>query len=247
MADTPILETRGITVRFGGHVAVKDVSIQVGRGTVTGLIGPNGAGKTTLFNTITGLQKPSAGKVFVDGRDVTTLPPYKRARMGLARTFQRLELFVSLSVRDNLRVAGDIHNANSRGRIDVEAEADRLLRLTGLSDIADQDVSDIPTGRARVVEVARALMTDPQILLLDEPASGQTEQETEEFAALLTGLADDGLAICLVEHDIPLVMKICSTIHVLDYGAVLASGIPDEIKNDPTVINAYIGTEKEAI
>ncbi|MGC5163662.1 ABC transporter ATP-binding protein [Rhodococcus sp. DT1] len=247
MADTPILETRGITVRFGGHVAVKDVSIEIGRGTVTGLIGPNGAGKTTLFNTITGLQKPSAGKVFVDGRDVTTLPPFKRARMGLARTFQRLELFVSLSVRDNLRVAGDIHNANSRGRIDVEAEADRLLRLTGLSDIADQDVSDIPTGRARVVEVARALMTDPQILLLDEPASGQTEQETEEFAALLTGLADDGLAICLVEHDIPLVMKICSTIHVLDYGAVLASGVPDEIKNDPAVINAYIGTEKEAI
>ncbi|MBF0660202.1 ABC transporter ATP-binding protein [Rhodococcus sp. (in: high G+C Gram-positive bacteria)] len=247
MADTPILETRGITVRFGGHVAVKDVSIEIGRGTVTGLIGPNGAGKTTLFNTVTGLQKPTAGRVFVDGRDVTTLPPYKRARMGLARTFQRLELFVSLSVRDNLRVAGDIHNANSRGRIDVEAEADRLLRLTGLSDIADQDVSDIPTGRARVVEVARALMTDPQILLLDEPASGQTEQETEEFAALLTGLADDGLAICLVEHDIPLVMKICSTIHVLDYGAVLASGVPDEIKNDPAVINAYIGTEKEAI
>ncbi|MFD3809885.1 ABC transporter ATP-binding protein [Rhodococcus sp. NPDC058639] len=247
MADTPILETRGITVRFGGHVAVKDVSIEVGRGTVTGLIGPNGAGKTTLFNTITGLQKPTAGRVFVDGRDVTTLPPYKRARMGLARTFQRLELFVSLSVRDNLRVAGDIHNANSRGRIDVEAEADRLLGLTGLRDIADQDVSDIPTGRARVVEVARALMTDPQILLLDEPASGQTEQETEEFAALLTGLAEDGLAICLVEHDIPLVMKICSTIHVLDYGAVLASGVPDEIKNDPAVINAYIGTEKEAI
>ncbi|NMD97578.1 ABC transporter ATP-binding protein [Rhodococcus sp. BL-253-APC-6A1W] len=247
MADTPILETRGITVRFGGHVAVKDVSIEIGRGTVTGLIGPNGAGKTTLFNTVTGLQKPTAGRVFVDGRDVTTLPPYKRARMGLARTFQRLELFVSLSVRDNLRVAGDIHNANSRGRIDVEAEAGRLLRLTGLSDIADQDVSDIPTGRARVVEVARALMTDPQILLLDEPASGQTEQETEEFAALLTGLADDGLAICLVEHDIPLVMKICSTIHVLDYGAVLASGVPDEIKNDPAVINAYIGTEKEAV
>ncbi len=247
MADTPILETSGITVRFGGHVAVKDVSIRVGRGTVTGLIGPNGAGKTTLFNTITGLQKPSAGKVFVDGRDVTTLPPYKRARMGLARTFQRLELFVSLSVRDNLRVAGDIHNANSRKRIDVEAETDRLLELTGLGDIAERDVSDIPTGRARVVEVARALMTDPQILLLDEPASGQTEQETEEFAALLTGLAADGLAICLVEHDIPLVMKICSTIHVLDYGAVLASGVPDEIKNDSAVINAYIGTEKEAV
>ncbi len=247
MAEAPILETRGITVRFGGHVAVKDVSLGIEPGTVTGLIGPNGAGKTTLFNTITGLQRPTAGKVFLDGRDVTSLPPYKRARMGMARTFQRLELFVSLSVRDNLRVAGDIHNVNGRNKIDVDEEVDRLLELTGLADIASTDVSDVPTGRARVVEVARALMTSPRVLLLDEPASGQTEQETEAFATLLGDLAKDGLAICLVEHDIPLVMKICSRIHVLDYGAVLASGVPDEIKNDPAVINAYIGTEEEAV
>ena len=247
MAENPILETCGITVRFGGHVAVEDVSIGIEPGTVTGLIGPNGAGKTTLFNTITGLQRPTAGTVFLDGRDVTSLPPYKRARMGMARTFQRLELFVSLSVRDNLRVAGDIHNANGNGKIDVEAEADRLLELTGLADIADTDVSDVPTGRARVVEVARALMTSPRVLLLDEPASGQTEQETEAFAGLLGDLAQGGLAICLVEHDIPLVMKICSRIHVLDYGAVLASGLPNEIRNDPAVINAYIGTEEEAV
>ncbi len=247
MAETPILETRGITVRFGGHVAVKDVSLGIEPGTVTGLIGPNGAGKTTLFNTITGLQRPTVGKVFLDGRDITSLPPYKRARMGMARTFQRLELFVSLSVRDNLRVAGDIHNANGRHKIDLDEEVDRLLELTGLADIASTDVSDVPTGRARVVEVARALMTSPRVLLLDEPASGQTEQETEAFAALLRDLADSGLAICLVEHDIPLVMKICSRIHVLDYGAVLASGVPDEIKNDPAVINAYIGTEEEAV
>ncbi|AWZ26696.1 ABC transporter ATP-binding protein [Rhodococcus pyridinivorans] len=247
MAETPILETRGITVRFGGHVAVKDVSLGIEPGTVTGLIGPNGAGKTTLFNTITGLQRPTVGKVFLDGRDITSLPPYKRARMGMARTFQRLELFVSLSVRDNLRVAGDIHNANGRNKIDLDEEVDRLLELTGLADIASTDVSDVPTGRARVVEVARALMTSPRVLLLDEPASGQTEQETEAFAALLRDLADSGLAICLVEHDIPLVMKICSRIHVLDYGAVLASGVPDEIKNDPAVINAYIGTEEEAV
>ena len=247
MAENPILETCGITVRFGGHVAVEDVSIGIEPGTVTGLIGPNGAGKTTLFNTITGLQRPTAGAVFLDGRDVTSLPPYKRARMGMARAFQRLELFVSLSVRDNLRVAGDIHNANGNGKIDVEAEADRLLELTGLADIADTDVSDVPTGRARVVEVARALMTSPRVLLLDEPASGQTEQETEAFAGLLGDLAQGGLAICLVEHDIPLVMKICSRIHVLDYGAVLASGLPNEIRNDPAVNNAYIGTEEEAV
>ncbi|MFC9787273.1 ABC transporter ATP-binding protein [Rhodococcus sp. NPDC127528] len=246
-AGTPLLETRGITVRFGGHTAVKDASIAIERAAVTGLIGPNGAGKTTLFNTVTGLQKPSEGKVFVDGVDVTGTAPYKRARMGLARTFQRLELFLSLSVRDNIRVAGDIHRAGSRRRrTDLEAETDRLLELTGLADVASKDVSDIPTGRARVVEVARALMTDPRVLLLDEPASGQTEKETEDFADLLVRLAADGLGICLVEHDLPLVMKVCSRIHVLDYGALIASGTPEQVQGDPAVIAAYIGTEAVA-
>ncbi|MCL2533737.1 MAG: ATP-binding cassette domain-containing protein, partial [Nocardiaceae bacterium] len=140
MPDTPILETRGITVRFGGHVAVNDVSITVERGAITGLIGPNGAGKTTLFNTITGLQKPASGKIVLDGQDVTRLSPAKRANKGLARTFQRLELFLSLSVRDNIRVAGDIHKANTRSRIDVDAETDRILELTKLTDVADKDV-----------------------------------------------------------------------------------------------------------
>lgn len=247
MPDTPILETRGITVRFGGHVAVDDVSITVERGAITGLIGPNGAGKTTLFNTITGLQKPASGKILLDGQDVTRLSPAKRANKGLARTFQRLELFLSLSVRDNIRVAGDIHRANTRSKIDVDAETDRILELTKLTDVADKDVSEIPTGRARVVEAARALMTSPRLLLLDEPASGQTEQETEDFAELLQQLAADGLAICLVEHDIPLVMKLCKHIHVLDYGAVLASGGPEQVRDDPAVIAAYIGTAEEAV
>ncbi|MGW0176907.1 ABC transporter ATP-binding protein [Rhodococcus sp. NPDC003322] len=253
---TPLLETRGVTVRFGGHVAVNDVSLAVHAGSVTGLIGPNGAGKTTLFNTVTGLQKPTAGRVLIDGQDVTGKAPYKRARLGLARTFQRLELFLSLSVRDNLRVAGDIHGTGLRGtglrgtgvrgRRDLAAETDRLLELTGLTDVADKDVSDIPTGRARVVEVARALMTDPRVLLLDEPASGQTEKETEDFAELLVRLAGEGLGICLVEHDLPLVMRVCSQIHVLDYGSLIASGTPAEVQNDPAVIAAYIGTEEVA-
>lgn len=243
---TPLLETRGVTVRFGGHVAVDDVSLAVHAGAITGLIGPNGAGKTTLFNTVTGLQKPTSGRILIDGDDVTRKAPYKRARLGLARTFQRLELFLSLSVRDNLRVAGDIHSTGRRGRRDLAAETDRLLELTGLTDVADKDVSDIPTGRARVVEVARALMTDPRVLLLDEPASGQTEQETEDFAKLLMRLAGDGLGICLVEHDLPLVMRVCSQIHVLDYGSLIASGTPTEIQNDPAVIAAYIGTEEVA-
>ncbi|MFG2086806.1 MULTISPECIES: ABC transporter ATP-binding protein [unclassified Spirillospora] len=243
-----LLETRGITVRFGGNTAVNDVGLTMHEGKITGLIGPNGAGKTTMFNTITGLQKPASGQVLLDGDDITGLSPTKRARRGMARTFQRLELFLSLSVRDNVRVAGDIlrshSHSHSRKRFDMDEETDKVLERTGLTDIADRDVSDIPIGRARVVEVARALMTSPRVLLLDEPASGQTDRETEAFAEMLAGLAGEGLAICLVEHDLPLVMKLCSTIHVLDYGTLIASGTPAEIKDSPEVIAAYIGTEE---
>ncbi len=241
-----LLEIRDVTVRFGGNTAVDGVSFDVDAGTITGLIGPNGAGKTTLFNTVTGLQKPTAGRVLLDGHDISRLSPAKRARRGMARTFQRLELFLSLSVRDNVRVAGDIARAGGRQRGDLAAETERILGLTGLSDIADRDVSDIPTGRARVVEVARALMTAPRLLLLDEPASGQTEHETDAFAEMLARLAADGLAICLVEHDLPLVMRLCSTIHVLDYGALIVSGTPNEVQSNPQVVAAYIGTETAA-
>ncbi|MFB4306604.1 ABC transporter ATP-binding protein [Actinomadura sp. GTD37] len=242
--ETALLETRGITVRFGGNTAVDDVGLTMREGQITGLIGPNGAGKTTMFNTITGLQKPASGQVLLDGDDITKLSPAKRARRGMARTFQRLELFLSLSVRDNVRVAGDILRSNTRKRFDLDEQTDKILERTGLTDIADRDVSDIPIGRARVVEVARALMTSPRVLLLDEPASGQTERETDAFAGMLAVLAAEGLAICLVEHDLPLVMKLCSTIHVLDYGALIASGTPAEIKESPEVIAAYIGTEE---
>ncbi|WP_030175350.1 ABC transporter ATP-binding protein [Spirillospora albida] len=239
-----LLETRGITVRFGGNTAVDDVSLTMAEGEITGLIGPNGAGKTTMFNTVTGLQRPASGRVLLDGTDITSLSPAKRARRGMARTFQRLELFLSLSVRDNVRVAGDVLRATARKRFDLDEETDRILERTGLTDIAGRDVSDVPIGRARVVEVARALMTSPRVLLLDEPASGQTEQETERFAEMLKGLAGDGLAICLVEHDLPLVMGLCSRIHVLDYGSLIASGTPQEIQESPEVIAAYIGTEE---
>jgi branched-chain amino acid transport system ATP-binding protein len=242
----PLLETRDVTVRFGGNVALDDVSLGVDPGVVTGLIGPNGAGKTTLFNVITGLQKPQRGQVLLGGEDITGLAPFKRAQRGLARTFQRLELFISLSVRDNVRVAGDVRNASRPGRIDVDAETDRILALTGLTDVAHRDVADIPTGRARVVELARALMTSPSVVLLDEPASGQTEQETEAFGRLLIRLAADGLAVCLVEHDVSLVMQVCSTITVLDYGAVLARGTAAEIREDPAVVAAYLGTAEGA-
>ena len=223
---------------------MREVSLHLEPGAITGLIGPNGAGKTTLFNVITGMQKPTSGRVLLDGHDVTRLSPTKRAHRGLARTFQRLELFMTLSVRDNIRVAGDIVNANRRRVLDIEAETDRLLDLTGLGAVADLDVSDIPTGQARVVEVARALMTQPRVLLLDEPASGQTESETDGFAAMLESLAADGLTICLVEHDLPLVMRLCSTIHVLDQGELIASGTPEQVRATPAVIAAYIGEEQ---
>lgn len=244
-----LLETREITQRFGGNVALDDVSISVEAGSITGLIGPNGAGKTTLFNAITGLVPPTSGRVFLDGKDISGLAPHKRARRGMARTFQRLELFTSLTVRENIRVAGEIRNGWARGkRMNAAAEADRIIELVGLTSVADKDVSDIPTGTARVVELGRALMTHPRILLLDEPASGQTEAETEAFGALLQRLVrDDGLTVLLVEHDMSLVMAVCDHIHVLDFGRIIASGTPEEIRRNQAVLDAYLGAEGEHV
>ena len=224
--------------------AVEELTISANP-TIILIAGLNGAGKTTLFNTITGLQPLTSGKIVFNGKDVTKEPPHKRTRMGLARTFQRLELFTSLSVRDNVRVAGEIRNRWSfrTTRMDVNAETDRIIQLVGLADVADREVGEIPTGQARVVELARALMIQPTLLLLDEPASGQTEEETEQFGELLKDLArNDGLGICLVEHDMALVMKVCETIHVLDFGTIISSGTAEYVRNDPTVIDAYLGS-----
>jgi branched-chain amino acid transport system ATP-binding protein len=228
---------------FGGALVLNDVSLTVEAGAVTGLIGPNGAGKTTLFNVVSGLLEPKSGRVLIDGHDMTRAGPARRARRGLARTYQRLELFTSLTVRDNIRVAGEIRNTwGRRGRVNVGSETERIIQLVGLDDVAEREVSELPTARARVVEVARALMTQPKVLLLDEPASGQTEQETAAFGQLLHELVDErDLAICLVEHDVGLVMGTCGVIHVLDYGEIIASGTPEQIKDDPVVINAYLG------
>jgi len=242
-----LLRAEHVTVRFGGNQALTDVDVDVRVGEVTGLIGPNGAGKTTLFNVITGLLAPTTGRIAFDGRDVSRLDTHKRARLGIARTFQRLELFTDLSVRDNLRVAGEIRNTwggfRSAQRINVGRETERVLDLLGLRAIADADVSTIPTGTARVVELGRALMIQPRVLLLDEPASGQSDDETKAFEALLRRLArDDGLSVLLVEHDMALVMEVCDRIHVLDFGEVISVGTPDEVRNDPRVRDAYLGT-----
>ena len=241
-----LLDVTGVSVRFGGHQALLDVSFGAEAGAVTGLIGPNGAGKTTLFNVITGLQPPSAGLVKIDGRDVTRLAPYKRARLGLARTFQRLELFTLLTVKENIRVAADIHRGHTRNRsIDPDQVATEILERIGLSRLADANMGQLPTGQARLVEVGRALATRPSVLLLDEPASGQTSDETQTFARLLADLARDGIAVVLVEHDVALVMQACEHIHVLDFGRIIASGAPDEIKSDAAVLAAYLGTGPE--
>jgi len=225
-----------VRVRFGGMVALLDVSLRAPGGAVTGLIGPNGAGKTTLFNVITGLQRPTTGTVRLDGIDITTLPPFRRARLGLTRTFQRLELFGTLTVRENLVVA-------SSGTVRPAPSVDEILARLQLTDVAEQRANELPTGLGRLVELGRCLAVAPKVLLLDEPASGQTESETHVFAGVLEELAADGLAVLLVEHDIDLVTRVCSTVVVLDTGTVLATGTPDEISNNPAVRDAYLGAE----
>ena len=236
-----LLECHGVGMRFGGATALNEVELAADLGAITGLIGPNGAGKTTMFNIITGLLEPTSGRVRFDNKDVSGVSTYKRARMGIARTFQRLELFTSLSVRDNIRAAGEIRNTWRQGRTNAASEAERIMDLVGIANVADREISEIPTGTARRVEVGRALMTRPRVLLLDEPASGQDETETEEFGLLLKALAAQGMAVLLVEHDMTLVMQTCSTIHVLDFGRIIATGSPDEIRADQSVLRAYLG------
>ena len=244
-----ILNLEKISVYFGGNIAVNEVSLTITKGTITGLIGPNGAGKTTLFNVISGLLAPSSGRVLFAERDITSLAPHKRARFGIGRTFQRLELFNSLSVIDNLRVSLEISNQwnNSKHAIlgsNINSEIDRILDLTGLNSVRNKMASELPTGQARLVELARALVLSPKLLLLDEPASGQNDEETESFGLLLRQLCDSGISIFLVEHDMSLVMNTCDLVNVLDFGSLIAKGTPVEIQEHELVIEAYLGDKK---
>ncbi|TML39656.1 MAG: ABC transporter ATP-binding protein [Actinobacteria bacterium] len=237
----PLLSVEGVSVRFGGLMAVDTVDLGADAGHVTGLIGPNGAGKTTLFNVITGLQEPDGGRVVLDGKDITRARTHRRARMGLARTFQRLEVFGSLTSRENVLVAAEIRKRWSRDGSNPAQIAEALIDRVGVRHVAEERVDALPTGLARLVELARALASRPRVLLLDEPGSGLDSQETEAFGELLVELAGEGLAILLVEHDVELVMRVCRLIHVLDFGRKIAMGTPEEIQADPVVQAAYLG------
>ena len=243
-----LLEVSGITVRFGGVTALSVVNLEVAPGKITGLIGPNGAGKTTLFNTITGLQTPTEGRVFLDGTDITDWPPHKRGRSGIARTFQRLELFRGLTVYDNLLATWEASTpggvlGRNRGR--ARERVDEVLEQLDLTGVKDRLAGQLSTGLGRVVELGRAMCVEqPRLLLLDEPGAGLDPSETSKFRDVLLDVCgrDTGEpAILLVEHDVGLVMEVCDNITVLDFGQRIASGTPKQIRDDPAVIAAYLG------
>jgi branched-chain amino acid transport system ATP-binding protein len=236
-----VLEAQGVSVRFGEHLAVREVGLDVDEGTIVGLIGPNGAGKTTLFNALSGVQR-CTGQVRLDGVDVSDAPPHRRARLGLNRTFQRLEVFGSMTAYDNILTAAEIAARAARRPVRSAAPvAQRVVDLLGLGRIAGRRADALPTGQARLVELGRCLATEPRVLLLDEPASGLDELETGRLAEVLGTVRDDGMAILLVEHDIDLVMDLCSKICVLDLGELIATGTPREVREDPEVRAAYLG------
>jgi ABC-type branched-subunit amino acid transport system ATPase component len=241
-----VLTVEDVSVRFGGLQALDSVALDVSGGEIHGLIGPNGAGKTTLFNVITGLQRPTKGRVLLREENVTGYRPHARARLGLGRTFQRLELFGTLTARDNVQMAAEVqqHKLTS-GRTPAE-EAEYQLARVGILHVADEPSDSLPTGLARLVEMARALATSPSVLLLDEPSSGLNAEETRSVGEVLEQLASEGMGVLLVEHDMTLVMSICARVDVLDNGSVIARGDPAAVQADRAVQEAYLGGDTEA-
>ncbi|WP_334142588.1 ABC transporter ATP-binding protein [Rhabdothermincola sp.] len=251
-ATPPLLDARGITKRFAGIRALDRVDLVVEPGEMVGLIGPNGAGKTTLFNCLYGLLRPDGGRVRFAGQDVTGLPTHRRARLGIARTFQRMELFSGMSVLDHLIVAAQPSSSRlsvlsdlvTRGRppAEVRDRALEMLAMLGLQAAADRPIEALTLGQGRLVELGRALMTEPRLLFLDEPSSGLDRLETAEVAAVLVRARQErGVTFVLVEHDLNLVRDVTERLHVLDYGTVIASGPTREVLDDPVVREAYLG------
>ena len=255
--DAPLLRLNDIAKRFGGVQALDDISFDVTAGMIMGLIGPNGAGKTTLFNVITGAYLPDAGRVHFNGRSLNGRPSHAIVKQGVARTFQNVEMFESLTVLENVMVGRHVRGQAGfwgavlrtagvrREERQIRQKALDLLDFVGLRDQADQISADLPFGRQRMVEIARALAADPTVLLLDEPAAGLNAVETHQLGQLLLDIRANGITLILVEHDMSLTMQVCDRIVVLDQGRLLAQGTPREIQADPAVMAAYLGTQAD--
>jgi branched-chain amino acid transport system ATP-binding protein len=251
-ASTPRLEARSISKHFGGIQALNNVSLSVAPGEVLGLVGPNGAGKTTLFNCICGQLRPDGGSVLFDGRRIDSLPTFRRARLGIGRTFQRIEVFPALTVREHLMVAEQVRHGQgtlwrdllnlSQPTAEQNAHVDAVLSLVGLDDVANTPVAALSLGHCRLVELGRALTAEPLLLLADEPSSGLDVSETVALAMTLRHIQSDrGTSVLLVEHDLDMVARVVDRVVVMDFGTEIASGTLDEVLADPVVRKAYLG------
>lgn len=251
-----LLQINSLSKSFGGLSAVLDFNFQLEKDELVGLIGPNGAGKTTVFNLITGVYKPDEGSIYFKEHSIGGMAPYRICRQGIARTFQNIRLFKDISVLDNVRIA--LHQSVKygflsaivrtrgffKGEAKIEAQARQILKIFNLDDKRREIASNLPYGEQRRLEIARALATKPTLLILDEPAAGMNPNETKELMELIQWLRlQFDLSILLIEHDMSLVMGVCERIYVLDYGQVIAEGVPDEIRNNKRVIEAYLGEE----